>query len=638
MEETSVGVSQFMNQVPGFTGVIKHRYTDFVVREVDTTGSPVYLRSLADTSACVPAPAAAPPAVESDGTAEATLGRLLGDDALRTLEKLAGDSDEGPAVLQAVQDKESRSLIHKAIRTQFPALESETRPEDKAIIVSSRAGSTGRGPAKKRQRRDPWPGGALHYVRFTLGKVNRDTHDVLQLIARAIGAKTSAFSTAGVKDRRGVTFQHASAHFVSPEKLADVERKGTLGDQIHIGDFRFEREAMYPGRLQGNHFTIVLREVPLEELGLVDEAVAALREHGFINYYGLQRFGTNSAAPTHLIGRSLLRGEFKQAVELIMRPKAGERTDISDARRLYLEGGDATAAYNALPPFMHLERNLMGALAAPGCERDYAGAIGRLQRGIRTMYLHAYQSFIWNHAASERLAPGRPRVPIPGDLVLTSSGAGGDLEEDGAAVPETRVLTEAEAKDGMFALADVVLPLPGTRVTYPTNFVGSCYSRMMSADGLDPTNMAKPGREHTLAGRYRHLVQGVVSGSCAYRIIHYAADDPDAQLSFSEMDHFRGGHVPSRTPAPEPTGASADHAAMRHAVEIKFTLGAGCYATMALRELCKRPTDVAVQRALVQSAAAGPAPQGRVLGASDGQCPDAGLAVHAAVPLAAAPR
>lgn len=50
--------------------------------------------------------------------------------------------------------------------------------------------------------------------------------------------------------------------------------------------------------IAGNRFTIVLRDVdaPADRL---EVALAALANKGFVNYFGLQRFGANAAAPTH---------------------------------------------------------------------------------------------------------------------------------------------------------------------------------------------------------------------------------------------------------------------------------------------------------------------------------------------------
>lgn len=52
----------------------------------------------------------------------------------------------------------------------------------------------------------------------------------------------------------------------------------------------------------------------LVQLAAACEAVAS---RGFINYYGLQRFGT-AGVPTHKVGAALLKGQYKAAVDLIM--------------------------------------------------------------------------------------------------------------------------------------------------------------------------------------------------------------------------------------------------------------------------------------------------------------------------------
>ena len=43
----------------------------------------------------------------------------------------------------------------------------------------------------------------------------------------------------------------------------------------------------------------------------IDAAIKALSTSGFINYFGLQRFGT-SAGATHLIGRAILKADYRE--------------------------------------------------------------------------------------------------------------------------------------------------------------------------------------------------------------------------------------------------------------------------------------------------------------------------------------
>ncbi|KAK8953562.1 hypothetical protein KSP40_PGU005532 [Platanthera guangdongensis] len=61
-------------------------------------------------------------------------------------------------------------------------------------------------------------------------------------------------------------------------------------------------------------------DVSANSADIIKAAADGLGRSGFINYYGLQRFGSGSV-PTHLIGAALLRGEWKTAVDLILDPR-----------------------------------------------------------------------------------------------------------------------------------------------------------------------------------------------------------------------------------------------------------------------------------------------------------------------------
>lgn len=54
----------------------------------------------------------------------------------------------------------------------------------------------------------------------------------------------------------------------------------------------------------------------------MEKALSNLEQDGFINYFGLQRFGTNSIG-THEVGRAILRCEWKEVVDLILKPRKG---------------------------------------------------------------------------------------------------------------------------------------------------------------------------------------------------------------------------------------------------------------------------------------------------------------------------
>ena len=136
---------------------------------------------------------------------------------------------------------------------------------------------------------------------------------------------------------------------------------------VVIGDLSYEDYGFELGMLKGNKFVITLRFVPSTLSPLYETKASAsrrdvqtptptaislslttLRNRGFINYYGMQRFGT-SPIPTHAIGLALLQSNWALAAYMILRPRDGEGEDIARARMLWLVGGDAQEAAREMP-------------------------------------------------------------------------------------------------------------------------------------------------------------------------------------------------------------------------------------------------------------------------------------------------
>lgn len=80
---------------------------------------------------------------------------------------------------------------------------------------------------------------------------------------------------------------------------------------IKIGNICFKHEPLKLGQLRGNRFRIALRNVTIDD-DHIKKATESLKENGFINYYGLQRFGNDKEVPTYLIGLRLMQGNWKE--------------------------------------------------------------------------------------------------------------------------------------------------------------------------------------------------------------------------------------------------------------------------------------------------------------------------------------
>ena len=113
-----------------------------------------------------------------------------------------------------------------------------------------------------------------------------NTQYVAQKIADALSIDKRNVSYAGLKDRRAVTTQWFSAQIpgkASPENI-------DLGDDIKVLDIQRHHKKLRRGQLEGNRFSIVVRNVEGRKSELCD-VIDSIRKTGVPNYFGEQRFG-----------------------------------------------------------------------------------------------------------------------------------------------------------------------------------------------------------------------------------------------------------------------------------------------------------------------------------------------------------
>ena len=237
------------------------------------------------------------------------------------------------------------------------------------------------------------------YVHFILQKKNWTTASAISEIAKKLGANPRGFNIAGMKDRVSMSTQLCSASGVPKEALLSLSVK-----DISINGAWGARERVRMGQLLGNRFTILVRDA---ETDSADERVRAISDElggRFPNYFGEQRFGT-SRKNTHLVGRKLLAGELEDAVVMFLCDTSSEKNELVSQARKELEGSrDFKRALSYFPKHLRLERTLIAYLAKnPG---SYANALRKLPRNILLLFIHAFQSDLFNRLLSERIREG----------------------------------------------------------------------------------------------------------------------------------------------------------------------------------------------------------------------------------------
>jgi tRNA pseudouridine13 synthase len=226
---------------------------------------------------------------------------------------------------------------------------------------------------------------------------------------------------------------------------------------------------------------------------VIQNNMKRVQEQGFINYFGMQRFGTGNV-PSHHVGRAVLQGDWKLAVELILDPN--NRQDTGKALMIYKETGDIPKTLRQLKPYT-IEHRVLTGLIRNGKTAFY-NAFSCLPTNMKTLYVHSYQSFIWNSIVSLRLEQHGLQV-VEGDLVLLSEqpilhnerseeeeAAEMDQEEvdlDSKMRQQVHVVTAEEVSCAAFSITDVVLPLPGSDVANNT-IMAKQYEELMAKDNL----------------------------------------------------------------------------------------------------------------------------------------------------------
>ena len=623
--QSSVGITSLLSVGDSrFTGDLKARYTDFIVREISEGGAVVRLTRLWPHPLAAPeAPAAAIAtavvSVEDEAAASPTLETALPADSASAVRALLAAGGGEPVEVPLPVDKAGRRALHEAVRAASNHLESETVNTSVVRVTYIKAGAV-------RKRPRPGPGGVNPgslvppYLHFTLHKVNMDTTSALQALARALGVREKVFGYAGTKDKRAATTQRVSIFRAEPARVSGAARSCR---GVSVGDFAYSANPLHLGELAGNEFVITIRDlarqgecairggalagadadnlVSADDIAsanasadaVISAAEAVLtrwRDAGglFISYFGLQRFGgtaslggflgwggtgtgtgtgtraesetgggstggdstgvgsnvgSDASSPlrTHRIGRFLLAGDSLGALRLVLAARPGGDDDVAAAGAAYLNGeiSAVAAAARLRNAYPSLERAVLlslakgaGAAAPVGPPSNGAAAeslFTAIPPALRLMYVHAYQSYLWNSMASARVAAGRRAAgagalltPLAGDLVFDgvdgvegaaadedemaldavggSGGGGGGGGGDGAAIttaaataatgppplPRVRLLTPDDIASGHFTLRDVVLPVPGTLVDFPAGaeWGAMAVDALIRADGL----------------------------------------------------------------------------------------------------------------------------------------------------------
>jgi len=362
-------------------------------------------------------------------------------------------------------------------------------------------------------------------------------------LSRILRVSQDRFGWAGTKDKRALTKQKISIWDMSAEELARVRLKdveltpvGRSNKKISLGD------------LWGNRFKITIRDIalPVDETLERVKAITKELEKGAPDFFGVQRFGENRPV-THVVGEAILKGDIKEAaLTYIARPFPDENEDIQQARKYVQDTGDFKAGLKMYHLRLQFERAMMNYLIEH--PDDHAGAFRVLSPNLQKMFLHAYQSYIFNIILSRRIAAGLSiNEAYDGDVVCFKNEVG---------MPDTSRLQKVTVDnlDGINNLinrgrAFVTAPLVGYDTQFSEGRQGEIEREVIREMNIDTEGFKVPGMPEIASKGLRREILLIVK--------------PEFSVMEDEVN------------------------AGKTKVVLDFTLPKGSYATVVLREYMK---------------------------------------------------
>ena len=374
---------------------------------------------------------------------------------------------------------------------------------------------------------------------FVIAKVtakNWETNHLLNTISKELKISRKRIGFAGTKDKRAVTTQFISIYYLKKD-LPTISLKDVTLSFLYRSDRKLKI-----GDLRGNKFLIRIRDVDIDKNTLEAKINNLLKELNgiFPNFYGIQRFGVIRPV-THIVGKYIVKGDFEKAVETYLTYSTELESDEErNAREKFAREKNIKDALNYFPIHLSFERSLLNGLIE---NNDYCNALQNLPNNLVTMFIYAYQSYIFNRILSERIRRDLPLdKAVIGDLILPRG------ENKSIPVTERNINKINRALERR--KCDITGLLPGYDVDIARGEMGEIEEKIIEEEGLD----------------YRDFIIPEIpslSSSGGRRAI--AADFDEFEWRVTDDDLNAG----------------------KSTVELKFFLRKGIYATSFLREIMK---------------------------------------------------
>jgi tRNA pseudouridine13 synthase len=373
------------------------------------------------------------------------------------------------------------------------------------------------------------PSGEGEHVYAEIQKIGVTTFETVHRLSKALRVHEKDIGYAGLKDARAITRQIFSILGTSEQAVMN----------LHLPDLNVQWAVRHGnklrlGHLWGNRFAIKIRNVVPTDVLKLRPVLSVLEKRGMPNYFGEQRFGRRGN--NDLLGAALIRGDNVAVLKHLL---GGPDPAIDDAdslrARAAFDARDNDTAMRLYPRHCGLERRVLARLMKT---RKPNAAVRAIDEKLRKLWISALQSRMFNEVVAQRIG-GLDRL-MDGDLAY--------IHDNGACFLVESAITE-QARCDAFEIS-ATGPLVGYRMTLPQGEPLRIEEEQLANDDLTP-----------------------------------------ASFRSSDYGRIKGARRPLRVkPTDMELSAGADD--FGPYITVAFSLPAGSYATVLLRELMKSDSGI----------------------------------------------
>jgi len=224
---------------------------------------------------------------------------------------------------------------------------------------------------------------------YVMEKKEVDTFDAIRTLAQKLRVPLFEIGYAGLKDKHAWTRQYVSipTHY---------HIRDTTVENITLKHIGFHQKKIQIGDLNGNTFTIIVRDIKENELSDIASRARTLPTDGVPNYFDSQRFG--SVFEGDFVIKHVMKKQYEEAVKsyLTQYLKSEPKRIKDEKRRIKASWGHLEALSIRTKPLARIIHEYHAT-------HNWNSAYKKIPAHLREMHVNAYQSFLWNECVKEVL-------------------------------------------------------------------------------------------------------------------------------------------------------------------------------------------------------------------------------------------